>query len=189
MSDNRFRDWTFIVYPDSAPADWKDSLLNQHLCFGVSPLHSADNVSDEYKDHWHVYIKYSGKKSFSQVCEDTAYCNGTIPQNVKSPVGLIRYFTHIDLPNKPQYSIDDIFCAGGFDKFVDEAFKLGRNDVNDIMNAIQDYIIQNNISEYSDLWVVASAFYEWRYVLNMYNCHSINRLITSIRNAKKDGHS
>ena len=39
--DNRSRNWNIIVYPESAPADWKD-LLVQEVSFVCSPLHDKD---------------------------------------------------------------------------------------------------------------------------------------------------
>lgn len=183
MAD-RYRDWTACVYPDSAPADWIDYLKKQHLCFGVSPLHDSDLNGDdtEKKPHYHLYLKYQGLKSYDQVCDDIRYLCCTIPHNVKNPVGLVRYFVHLDNPEKHQYQVEDIICHGGFDKLVDEAFKLGITDANEIMSEIQDWITDNQICEYEDLWVFTRDLPRWRYVLNMYNCHSINRLITSIRN-------
>lgn len=185
MAD-RFRDWTFIVYPDSAPEDWIRILNNQHLCFGVSPLHNLDKNGDdtEKKEHWHIHLKFNGVQSYEQVKEISDSVNGTVPQRVKSPVGLIRYFVHMDNPEKEKYNIDDIQSFGGFDRYIDEAFKLGITDVNMILSDIQDWITENQICEYEDLWAFTSDLPKWRYVLNMYNCHSVNRLITSIRNRK-----
>ena len=39
--DNRSRNWNIIVYPESAPADWKD-LLVQEVSFVCSPIHDKD---------------------------------------------------------------------------------------------------------------------------------------------------
>lgn len=185
MAD-RFRDWTCIVYPDSAPDNWIDILKKEHLCFGVSPLHDSDVNGDdsEKKAHWHLYIKYQGVKSYDQVCDDIRELNCTIPKNVKNPVGLVRYFIHLDNPEKHQYDIGEIVSYGGFDKLIEEAFKLGITDANAILSDIQDWILNNQIDEYEDLWAYSIDLPRWRYVLNMYNCHSVHRLITSIRNRK-----
>lgn len=187
----RFRDWTFLVYPDSAPENWISLLNEKHLTFGVSPLHNADKNGDETekKPHWHVHIKYVGAKSYANVLEDIKGTNGTRPEKVSNPVGLIRYFVHMDNPEKARYNIEDIQCFGGFDKYADDAFKMGTTDVNAIMCDMQDWITQNQITEYEDLWAFTTDLPKWRYVLNMYNCHGINRLITSIRNRKNVGNS
>lgn len=189
MASERKRDWCFIVYPDSCPQDWIEILLKDHLCFGVSPLHDSDKNGDdtEKKPHWHVYVKFSGLKSYDQILEITKSVNGTIPVAVKNPVGMIRYFVHIDNPEKHPYNISDIQSYCGFQVFVEEAFKIGLTDINAILSEMQDWIVENQITEYSDLWVYSIDLPKWRYVLNMYNCNSVNRLITSIRLKNRNG--
>ena len=186
MASERYRDWTCVVYPDSAPDNWIDILNKEHLCFGISPLHDQDLNGDETekKSHWHLYLKFSGVKTYDQVCNIIRDLCCTIPKPVHNPVGLVRYFVHIDNPDKHQYLIEDIKCYGGFDKLVEEAFKLGITNVNEIMIAMQDWIVDQQITEYEDLWTFSSDLPQWRYVLNMYNCNSIIRLLTSIRNRK-----
>lgn len=187
MADDRFRDWTVIVYPDSAPDNWIDILNNEHLCFGVSPLHDSDLNGDdtEKKSHWHLYLKFSGKKSYNQILELIKPLNCTIPKPVKNPVGMVRYFVHADNPEKTQYLIDDIRSFGGFESFVDDVFKMRTSDVNFTMNQIQDWIVEHQICEYEDLWTFSADMPTWRYVLNMYNCNSIFRLLNSIRYRKE----
>lgn len=36
------RNWAFIVYPESAPADWKERLQAKGLQCAISPLHDKD---------------------------------------------------------------------------------------------------------------------------------------------------
>lgn len=36
------RDWTFIVYPESAPENWREILDETHLRWIESPLHDKD---------------------------------------------------------------------------------------------------------------------------------------------------
>ena len=186
MSERK-RDWTVCVYPDSAPENWIEILQKKRLCFCVSPLHDSDINGDdtEKKPHWHLYLKYSGVQSFESVCEDIKELNTVIPQPVRNPVAMVRYFVHLDNPDKHQYNTEDIICCGGFDRLVEEAFKLGITDANAIMSDIQDWILENQITEYEDLWAYSIDIPRWRYVLNMYNCHGINRLLNSIRNRPK----
>ena len=40
------RDWTFIVYPESAPSNWRDTLNKTHLRWIESPLHDKDVNAD-----------------------------------------------------------------------------------------------------------------------------------------------
>ena len=50
------RDWTFIVYPESAPLDWRNILDETHIKWIESPLHDKDFNADGTlkKPHWHI---------------------------------------------------------------------------------------------------------------------------------------
>ena len=54
--DGRYRQWTIVVYPESAPADWRDKLNG--LQWVESPLHDKDTNPDGSvkKQHWHIMI-------------------------------------------------------------------------------------------------------------------------------------
>ena len=56
------RVWTFIFYPDSAPADWRDIMLQSGLKIAVSPLHDRDFTDDgkSKKPHYHVIAMWDG---------------------------------------------------------------------------------------------------------------------------------
>lgn len=41
-ADGRTRNWCAVVYPDSAPENWRDILDGQHICWVESPLHDQD---------------------------------------------------------------------------------------------------------------------------------------------------
>ena len=88
----RYRNWSGIVYPDSAPDDWLEHF--QSLCVKgfVSPLHDADMNpnGEEKKPHYHVLLIFDGKKSFEQVSAIFDYCNSPHPQFVQSAEGLSR---------------------------------------------------------------------------------------------------
>lgn len=63
-ADNRYRGWATIVYPESAPAGWKNTFDGFHLQGLISPLHDSDfdpETGERKKPHWHVLIRVSGK--------------------------------------------------------------------------------------------------------------------------------
>lgn len=183
--DNRSRVWTFCLYPDSAPEDWLKQLQDRHLQGVVSPLHDADLNGDgsEKKSHWHVYLKFDGKKSFAQVARISQdLLHGTIPQVVDSPEGLIRYFIHRDNPEKAQYRIEDLIPLGGLP--VEKYFQPTASRASAVMQEIESFILDNGIDEYKDLLRYAFDFDDWLYVLHMYNCVSIHALLRSMRGKK-----
>ena len=51
------RDWTFIVYPESAPKAWREILDDTHLRWVESPLHDRDvNPDGEIKKSSLAYL-------------------------------------------------------------------------------------------------------------------------------------
>lgn len=119
VKKDRTRNWMTVVYPDSAPANWEDVLSERlgHGPWAHSPLHDSDTNPDgtTKKPHWHVIITFPGVKTYEQVKEilEPLHCADTLVlHNVSA---MIRYFTHVDNPEKAQYSRDDIKAFGGLD--------------------------------------------------------------------------
>lgn len=109
--------WCIIVYPESAPDDWRETLQLLCLQIVVSPLHDKDlNPDGELKKpHYHVAIHYESKKSFEQVKELADELNSPIPMKQDSWRGICRYCCHLDNPEKAQYPVEDVVCYGGAD--------------------------------------------------------------------------
>lgn len=188
--DGRANIWAFVIYPgDSLPENWKDIIYSWHIPCSVSPEHDADLNGDmtEKKNHRHVLINFGAgkKKSKEQVYENySKLLGGTFPIAIDSERGYVRYFVHADNPEKSQYNPDMILDFSGYDHSVH--FKPSASLANDIMNEMKIFIIDNQITEFKDLQIYALDFPDsWGYVLNMYNCFSIYKLIDSQRNYKK----
>lgn len=151
--DGRVRAWTIIVYPESAPENWVELIDEEHIEWYCSPLHDKDvNLDGEIKKaHWHVVMYFEGKKSFEQVKELTDKINAPIPQKVANIKGAIRYFIHLDNPEKYQYKKSDIRCFGGAD--LDKYLGFSASDKQALLKEITLYIKENHIIEFSDFMV------------------------------------
>lgn len=117
MAEKRKRNWVFVVYPESAPKDWRE-ILRQMLVPGfISPLHCKDVNADgeSKKPHWHVILTFKGLKSYDQVKDITEQLNATNPQECKDVRAYARYLCHLDNPEKVQYEIAEVECLGGSD--------------------------------------------------------------------------
>ena len=151
MADERKRNWSFIVYPDSAPKKWQSVLADYHVPFIVSPLHSKDRKDDGTfkKAHYHVLILFSGKKSYNQVKQITDKLSSPIPKAVASTKGLVRYFAHLDNPEKAQYDPSEIkgFCGAD----VDSYFTMSRSTRRSVLKDITQYILNNHVTDLSTL--------------------------------------
>lgn len=147
-ADERARNWTFVVYPDSAPANWRDMLDELYTAWIESPLHDKDvDLDGEFKKpHWHTLLLFEGKKSFEQIKQITDSVNSPIPQKVGSAVGLVRYMIHMDNPEKHQYSQSEIIAHGGAD-----LSKYFQPDTTKVKKEIQHLIREKGFTEYRHL--------------------------------------
>lgn len=180
----RTRDWTFIVYPDSVPADWIKLLNNEHFLWAFSPLHDADINGDgsEKKPHWHVMIVFEGVKSYEQVLQISEVVNGTIPFRIHSKKALLRYFIHLDNPDKHQYNIDDIECFNGFD--INEFMKQTSSERDTCIKEMIQFVNDNCITEFHQLVEYAiSNNSDWFHLLANNSAYILEKYITSYRHS------
>lgn len=145
------RVWTFVLYPESAPADWVDRLRETGLPVAISPLHDRDvnPTGEPKKPHHHVILVYSGPTTYNAVKTFTASLNQPIPQPLESAKGMYRYFTHKDNPEKAQYDEADIRILNGFSLY--DLCDLSRNEVNEIKMKVIQIIRDVGIQEYAHL--------------------------------------
>lgn len=145
------RNWAFVLYPESAPADWLERLKLSGLMGAVSPLHDKDINADgePKKAHYHIILVYAGPTSFNVVNALCESLNQPIPQPLESVRGYYRYLTHKDNPEKYQYSDSDIVTFGGFD--YRDYVEMTKSEVLKCIRSVQALIRDNDISEYSDL--------------------------------------
>lgn len=119
--DVKKRNWWFVLYPESAPPDWRDRLRATGLPIAISPLHDKDVYDDgeqagqPKKPHHHVILAYPGPTTYSVVCKLVQGELGQpIPQPLEAIRGGYRYLSHADNPDKYQYDAKDIETLNGF---------------------------------------------------------------------------
>ena len=186
--DERIRNWSFIVYPESAPKNWRDILDDEHVSWVESPLHDKDTDGDGEikKEHWHILIMYDGKKSFDQIKAITDKLNAPIPQKAASSKGLVRYMIHMDNPEKYQYSRDDIICHGGAD--VTELLKPTSANRYELIREMVEYIHDNDITQFIDLAIYAQTYRpdDWNPILIDHNTLYIKECVKSMWFKKRE---
>lgn len=145
------RYWAFILYPESAPVNWRESLQETGCQFAISPIHDMDINPDgsTKKAHYHIIIAYEGPTTYNNVKGVCERVNATIPQPLEQLRGYYRYFTHKDNPEKFQYSESDITTINGFD--INNYIELTYTEVSSILLQIQYLIRDKHITEYSTL--------------------------------------
>ena len=178
------RNWGFVLYPESAPSDWIDSLKIKGITFAVSPLHDKDvnPTGEKKKEHYHVILSFGSPTTFNNVKAITDELNQPIPISLESVRGYFRYFTHKDNPEKYQYDEKEIKLFNGFD--VTDV--LNNFEVYQFLKEIQLLILENDITEYSDLldYLMEQNFME---LWNVACSHTLflNTYITSKRHKKE----
>lgn len=146
------RNWGAIIYPESAPENWRELLQKTGLPCALSPLHDRDvnEVDEEVKKaHYHVILCYAGPVTQNNVQRVTSMLNAPMPIPLDSIKGAYRYFTHKDNPDKFQYDEADIEFFSGFD--VRDFIELAKSEIYALKCAIEEYVNEHSITEYSVL--------------------------------------
>lgn len=160
----RYRNWSWIVYPESAPQNWRALLDETGEKWIESPLHDKDinETTDEIKKaHWHIIISFGNKKSFKQVSKISEILNSPIPQKVGSLQGAVQYLWHRNNPEKFQYNKTEVVAHNGF-KYRQYLTDIGV-DTDSVLQEIIQWIQENGCSEYGDLvdYAVSEKFDDW----------------------------
>lgn len=134
----RYRNFCFLIYPDSAPKNFIEILEDVHVPMCISPLHDKDTQPDgtPKKPHYHVLIMYDGVHTYDQFREVADLVNGVYPkaEDLKNPDmvynffyrkqwvvsdvgGYARYLCHLDNDDKAKYSVEDVKSLNGADYY------------------------------------------------------------------------
>lgn len=154
LKDGRTRTWAMVLYPESAPENWKEILAEEHAPILISPLHDKDANADgePKKSHWHVLLMYNGKKSRSKIEELAEKLNAPKPQPVSDRRGYARYLIHADNPEKHQYSQSDVIALGGADY---TQYMLGAADTDSVLGEIMDWCAERKCYSFYTLSMYA----------------------------------
>lgn len=144
------RYWTFVLYPESAPQNWKDILQRTGLEIAISPLHDKDkNPTGEIKkSHYHIILCYNSPTTGKNVKSLIDELKQPIPLPIDSVRGLYRYLTHKDNPEKYQYNEKEIQVLNGFN--IRDYADLSSADKSAIKLELTKFIKESDIMEYSD---------------------------------------
>lgn len=144
------RYWTFVLYPESAPGDWRDILQRTGLEIAISPLHDKDKDpnGEIKKSHYHIILCYNSPTTGKNVKTLVDELSQPIPLPIDSVRGLYRYFTHKDNPDKYQYDEREIISLNGFN--IRDYADLSSTDKTKIKLELTKFIQESEILEYSD---------------------------------------
>lgn len=198
--DDKSRNWTFLVYPDSAPIDFFNRLEKLIVPGVCSPLHFADSDGDdeEFKQHYHCMLCFSSPASAKKVlnllyssCIEKGIA-GYIPTDLNfsmvQPVGnynsMVRYFCHLDQPDKQKLYWEDMRPFNGLD--IDCALVPSFSQELDYSNDIIEFCESAGIYYFYDLvnYARENAFDSW-FVFLKTNSYFIKEYLRS-KGAKRE---
>lgn len=181
---DRTRLWTAIVYPDSAPENWRELLDEQHIPWVESPLHDKDvnpTTGELKKAHTHIAMSFEGPKSYEQVCKILEPLNCPAPQRCQSMKGTLRYFAHKDNPEKYQYDMNDIVAHGGFD--IEAVLAPTASERYSLIKEMMEYCVDHDCTEYADLvmYAMQNRYNDWFPLLCDSSTIHMNAFLRSLR--------
>lgn len=162
MAKDKARYFTFLLYPESIPTDWKRQLELIGVPIAVSPLHDKDKSTvpgqDFKKPHYHVvYVAKnpvtsdSVRKKIQRVLGDKSVAKVQIV--VQSMENMYLYLTHEskDAIEKKKHKYDkaDIALLNNFD--IDRYVTLDAEDKDDMLNDVCDLIDDHNLANMREL--------------------------------------
>lgn len=174
------RSWIFIGYPSNALLDMlqPDSPFNgqmtdgleigweskfseaMHYASWVCIFHGFDLNEDgsPKKPHFHIIVTFPSTKTMNQIqLMLTDFIQNLAPLSEKKSIvanlpGKTRYLTHMDNPEKYQYSHSDVKIYNGFD--YDGQIVKSVTDEIQIETEMMDYIAQYHITEYFQFAII-----------------------------------
>lgn len=182
------RNWAFVLYPESAPQDWKEQLQLSGLAGAISPLHDKDinPTGEPKKPHYHVILIYGSPTTYNNVKAFTDKLNQPIPQPLEQVRGYYRYLTHKDNPEKYQYNEQDIQTINGFD--ISDFVEITKSEVNAMKDELLLIIKQRDCLEYCDFIDYVHENMDKAYFdVASSNTMFFNTYLKSRRYGKRDG--
>ena len=185
----RTRNFATVVYPDSAPADWKEKLDQLHVAAFISPLHDKDvNPNGELKKaHYHVLVMFEGPKDYDTQVKPIFDEIGAVGREiVNSARGYARYLCHLDNPEKATYSPSEALCMGGADYYG--VVTLPTDDLK-VITEIKRFCRENEIYSLAEIIDIAESLHpEWYSTIVMSRCYVIDKYIKSLEWERASGY-
>ena len=186
---DRTKHYAFVVYPDSAPKEWKKILEATHVPMLISPFHDKDVNQDGTikKPHWHVLVMFDTLKSKKQFEELRDLVDGVGVEKVASLRGYARYLVHMDNPEKAQYSKDDIVALNGAN--YEKATYLPMDDVMMLAEMVQ-FCVDNKIDSFAKFVMICKdENHDWFTTLAHRTTYFMDKFIKSLSWTIESGRS
>lgn len=176
MAAETSRVFACIIYPESAPDDFREIIDELHLVGFLSPLHDCDisvKTGEIEKEHYHFMCWFDGKKSLSQIKALFSKFGGVGCEIVHNKKSYVRYLCHIDKEDKVRYNEADVKGFGGA-LYSNEVGSLVQYNRIEVLSEIMDYVSRKKEYSFARLLLYARAHHaDWFEALVSGNSHII----------------
>lgn len=169
----RTRAWAAIVYPESAPENWRQLIGELHMPALASPLHDQDVNADgtPKKPHHHVILIWENPASESVACAAFEQIGiSAPPEMIRSVKAYARYLVHMDDHDKHRYedgSVEEFGGASWSSLALDDAEETER-----ILSEVEDFLDEQGILSYRMLCQYARAERpDWVHTIRTHTIH------------------
>lgn len=138
--DKQYRNFMILFYHESKHYEFNDVIFNLHgLKYYAYIKHQPDE--EEKQEHYHAFIRLDSATTEERLAKRLGIPKEKV-RYVKNVRSANRYLTHIDYPDKIQYSIDDVIVSGLWRRQFNKCFQ----DVKTEEEIIQDiyFFIDNS---------------------------------------------
>lgn len=140
IDTKRYRNFMILFYNESKHYNFDDVIFNLHSMKYYAYIKHLPET-DENIEHYHAFIHLDSATTEEALAKRIGIPKDKV-QYVKNVRGGCRYLTHIDYPEKIQYSLDDVKVSGLFKR----KFLKNFEDIKTEEEIIQDiyFFIENN---------------------------------------------
>lgn len=163
--DWRKRAWQVVVYPESAPADWKERLHKQGIAYDISPLHDKDisATGEPKKPHYHVILDWGSGNlaSGDAAIEVFNMIGGVYPDPTKARQEFLeackvkkiesawRYLCHLDEHDPTKYKYDTSKVISGFHELPYSQRCMKAMEIDEMIMSMCDFVDENDIYDFA----------------------------------------
>ena len=144
--------WTFLMYQDSMPKNYKEIIEKWCIPVAISPIHDKDLKEDGTlkKPHYHVVIYYNNTTTYNKIMDMIKPLGAEYAEPVISFKGMYEYLIHKNNKEKAQYDEKDIQNIG-FDK-IEDLVGYSESEQEEIKREIISLINNNNFYEFKEIY-------------------------------------
>lgn len=147
IDTKRYRNFMILFYDESKHYNLNDVLFNLHsLKYYAYIKHEPEE--EEKVSHYHAFIHLDTATTEKALSKRIGIPEDKI-QYVKNVRGGCRYLTHIDYPEKIQYSLDDVKVSGLFKRKFLKNFEDIKTE-EEIIEDIYFFIDNNHYDSYTE---------------------------------------